>query len=135
MNSILDRIRKTMDKLVEESKGEYLASFYGLPTDTNPKNNEVLKKWNYFIFRRKSSARSDKGSPIQTKYLIHIIHEDFIPEGYVDKVINSLESKDDNGTKLKLCSDDITYEYIKKGNSDIIIEVATIVVTHPERRS
>lgn len=129
MNSILDRIRKTMDKLVEESKGEYLASFYGLPTVTS------LKKWNYFIFRRKTSSRSDRGMPVQTKYLIHIIHEDFIPEGYVDKVIQALEAKDDNGTKLKLCSDDITYEYITKGNSDTIIEIATIVVTHPERRS
>ncbi len=131
MNSILDRIRKTMDQLVNESNNEYLASFYGLPTVS------TLEKWNYFIFRRKTSKRSGKSGrdePVQTKYLIHIIHEDYIPEGYVDEVIRALETKDESGTKLKLCADDITYDYIQKGNSDTIIEVATIVVTHPERR-
>lgn len=128
MNSILDRIRKTLENLVAESNGEYQGCYYGLPTVS------TLPVWNYFIFRRKTSKRSARHEPIQTEYEIDIIHENYIPEGFVDKVIEALEKKDESGTKLKLCDVDITYSYIQKGNTDCVIEVAALTVTHPERR-
>lgn len=128
MNSILDRIKRTLDQLVSESNGEYQDCYFGLPTVS------TLPIWNYFIFRRKTSSRSARHEPIQTEYEINIIHENYIPDGYIDKVIEALETKDKYGTKLKLCSDNITYSYVQKGNTDCVIEVATIVVTHPERR-
>lgn len=127
MNSLLDRIQKTLDEIVSESDGEYQKCFYGFT------NVPRLAKWNYFVFRRKVSHRTLRREPVQTDYEINIVHEDYIPEGFIDIVINKLEARDESGTKLKLSGNDITYNYMQKGNTDCVIEIATLVFTHPER--
>ena len=70
----------------------------------------------------------------QTFYQVHIIHEDFIPEGYVEKVIEALCQKDESGTKLRPTNDDVTYDYTFKGNTGMVVEIAHITLYHPEKR-
>ena len=127
-NSILDRFQRTLENIIENSRGEYHGCFFGMP------NVSHLDVWNYFVFRRKKSTRAAKGEPVQTNFELNVIHEDYIPEGFIDELIKKLETKDEQGTKLKLCDDDITYSYIQKGNTDIVIEIATIILTHPQKR-
>lgn len=134
-NSVLDRINLTLQRLVDESNGDMEAVFYGLSRQHKNDNTE-MKTWNMFIFRREEmSGAAKRNEPRQTYYKLYIFHEDFIPEGYVEKVINALESNEGiEDTKLKVCDTKIPYDYTYKGNTDQIVEMATITFTHPERR-
>ena len=65
---------------------------------------------------------------------MHIVHEDYIPEGYVEKVVKALQDYKD--VTLRVTADDIAYDYTFKGgaNTNTIIEIATITLYHPEKR-
>lgn len=116
--SILKEIEDSLLDLAKEDglKGVY----YGAC-------NEKLQEWNYFVFNRLNVkiAGKTKGD-FNEYYAVHVIHEDFIPEGYIYKVVQKLlEIK---GIKLAI-SDDISFSYAKKGNTDVVVEIATIVFT------
>ena len=94
-----------------------------------------LDKWNYFVFNRwKTTKNNQSRADFQTFYQVHVVHEDYIPEGYVETVIKALEAQDDPGTKLKATADDITYSYTFKGNTNMVVEIANITFFHPEKR-
>ena len=63
-----------------------------------------------------------------------MIHEDYIPEGYLETVINALLNMSESGTKLKLTNEDISYDYTFKKNTNMEVEIATINLYHPEKR-
>ena len=94
---------------------------------------DKLDKWNYFVFNRQRTTKSSNRMDFQTFYEVHIIHEDYIPEGYVEQVIEALEAQGD-GAKLKTTGSDITYEYTFKGHTNMVVEIATITLFHPEKR-
>ena len=102
------------------------AVYYGVCTA------KEMTRWNYMVFNRADRSKSTNKVDYQTTYELHIIHEDYIPEGYIDKAISALENC--AGAKLKVTSDKIPYEYTTKGSSDVVIEMATITFYHPEKR-
>lgn len=125
MSSVMERIRSTLDTFINGEE-EMKATYYGAC------NTKELNKWNYFVFNRKSTKRSASSRDnFQTDYEVHIIHEDFIPEGFVEKVIKALLEPADKGTKLKVTADNISYNYMFKNNTNRVVEIATITVTHP----
>lgn len=129
-NSVLDRIRKTLTTLAEDTEVPMAGVWYGACRE------KELKNWNYFVFNRFRTTKNNQGSKVdlQTIYQVHVIHEDYIPEGYVETVISALQEKDESGTKLKLTNDDIQYSYTFKGNTNMVVEIATITLYHPEKR-
>ena len=96
-----------------------------------------LDFWNYFVFRRlKTTKNNSSRMDFQTFYQIHIIHEDYIPEGYVERVIEELSKKDtESGVKLRPTNDDVVYDYTFKGSTGMVVEIATITLYHPETRA
>lgn len=129
MNSVLERIKGTLKTLASSNDVPMEKVYYGRCTDKD------LEFWNYFVFNRwKTSKAGTSKIDLQTYYRIHIVHEDYIPEGYVEKVIEALSKKDESGTKLKLTNDDIDYNYISKGNTSMVVEIATITMYHPQKR-
>nr|AHF24083.1 hypothetical protein [uncultured bacterium Contig643] len=127
-NSVLDRIKKTLTTLSDgEVKMEGV--WYGAC------RVDKLDHWNYFVFNRKKTTKDNKSHvDMQTFYEVHVIHEDYIPEGYIGKVIEALQQKDESGTKLRMTDDDIAYDYTFKGNTDMVVEIATITIYHPQKR-
>lgn len=130
MSSVLNRIRDTLTTLASDNTIPMEGVWYGACRERE------LDKWNYFVFNRYKTTKNNQGSKVdlQTFYQVHVVHEDYIPEGYVEKVINALQEKDASGTKLKLTNEDIGYSYIFKGNTNMVVEIATIVLYHPEKR-
>ena len=126
--SVLNRIRDTLTTLASgDVKMEGV--WYGACQE------KELKNWNYFVFNRlKTTKNNNSKVDYQTFYQVHIIHEDYIPEGYVVKVIEALTEQAESGTKLKGTNDDVTYDYTFKGNTNMIVEIATITLYHPEKR-
>lgn len=130
MSSVLNRIRDTLTDLLSDENVPMEGVWYGACRE------KELKYWNYFVFNRRKTSKNNQGSRVdlQTFFQVHVVHEDYIPEGYLDKVINALLGKADSGTKLKLTNDDIEYNYIFKGNTNMVVEIATITLYHPEKR-
>lgn len=129
-NSVLDRIRKTLTTLAGDKDIPMAGVWYGACRE------KKLESWNYFVFNRLKTTKNNQGSKVdlQTVYQVHVVHEDYIPEGYVETVISALQEKDESGTKLKLTNDDIQYNYTFKGSTNMVVEIATITVYHPEKR-
>ena len=126
--SVLNRIRDTLTGL---SSGDVKMEgvWYGACRE------KELKNWNYFVFNRlKTTKNNNSKVDYQTVYQVHIVHEDYIPEGYVETVIDALLEQAESGTKLKPTNDDVQYNYIFKGNTNMVVEIATITLYHPEKR-
>ena len=128
MADYLNEIRSRLEKFVKESTGEYEEADYGLI-------NSELKNFNLLVFRRaKTGCSGKRGEPGQDYFKVHIIKENYIPEGAVQEVIDVLEAPSADGIKFKLTGDPVTYDYSSKGSSDVVIEMATVTFTRPERR-
>lgn len=128
-DSVLNCIEKKLKSFINGDEGMNKV-FYGACTD------KEMDSWNYFVFNRKRTYKAGTSrTDMQTDYEIHIVHEDYIPEGFVEKVIEELQNSDaELGVKLKLKGDDIVYDYTFKNNTGMVVEIATIIVTRPCKR-
>lgn len=127
--TVLERIRATLEGLLADEQVPMKAVGYG---GTTVKEYEC---WNYFVFNRIKRTKNNKSRmDRQTFYEVHIVHEDFIPEGYIDRVIEALEAESDPGTKLRQTDDDVVFNYTRKGKTDLVVEIATVTFYHPEKR-
>ena len=46
----------------------------------------------------------------------------------------TVQAQADPGTKLKVTTDDILYDYTFKASTNMVVEIATITFLHPEKR-
>ena len=124
--TVLDTIRNTLLGLVDDPKAGMRGVVYGAFRATND------EKWNYFVFNRIRTVKASNRLDPETYYGVYIVHEDYIPEGYVETVVNALESQNEN--KLRSTADEVRYEYTFKGGTDMVVEIAQITFVHPEKR-
>jgi hypothetical protein len=125
---VLDCIRETLETLAEKD-GMAGGVHYGMMA------KDSVDVWNYFVFNRQKTTKDRvKRRDLQTYYEVHIIHEDYIPEGYVEEVIAALEDTEAVGVKLRMTDQDVQYDYVRKGKTEMVVEIATIVVFRPEKR-
>lgn len=111
---MLDKIREAL-----EAFGK---TYYGNAT---PANNDP---WNYYVFRRAALKKSGAGgNNFRRHYTIAIVKENYIPEGHEFEVITAIQEK----TKMRLADTDITYSYVMKGATDMVVEVALITFSEP----
>lgn len=123
MSSILDGIQSKLEAIAKESEVPMQGVYYGTCQE------QELPEWNYFVFNKKKTKKSSGKISYLTYYEIHIVHEDYIPEGYVEHVIEELTNHED--IILNVTDEDIIYDYIFKGNTNVVVEIATITVTRP----
>lgn len=83
-------------------------------------------KWDYFVFNRKGLKKSGNSKiDFNYNYQIHIIMEDYIPEGFEQEVIKKIEKN----TKLKLVDQEMPFNYVTKKNTDMVVEMLTLEFT------
>ena len=83
-------------------------------------------KWNYFVFNRKEFDRSGKSRiDFNYYYQIHIIMEDYIPEGFEQEVIKAIQES----TRLKLIDQPMQFNYTTKNNTETVVEMLTLEFT------
>lgn len=114
--STLDQIQATLQTLAADENVPMSGGvFYGICTAQN------LPEWNYFVFNRRKMLTTN--SKAYTDLIdIHIIHENYIPENYELQVIAALKEDIPGFSPFE----DITYDYVTKGETDIVVEMATI---------
>lgn len=97
--------------------------FYGM-VDNSMK--ETL--WNYIVFNRKSLSINPNKTSNSEYYSVHIIRENFIPEGLEIEVINKM--LEINGMRVV---GDGTYNYVLKPNTNIVVEMFSIDCVKPKK--
>lgn len=86
-------------------------------------DNEVKESvWNYIVFNRGPLKPSSTKTSYSYSYDIHIIRENYIPEGLEIEVINKMLEIE--GMKLK--DEEHQFNYIVKPNTNIVVEMLTL---------
>ena len=91
--------------------------YYGMVDD------EVRETvWNYIVFNRVTLKSAPNKTGYSDYYDVHIIRENFIPEGLDIEVINKMLEIDG----MRLAGTDGSYNYIQKPNTNIVVEMLTL---------
>lgn len=91
--------------------------FYGMVDD---KMRET--RWDYTVFNRSTFAPTTNRTGYSDYYDVHIVRENFVPEGLDVEVINKVCEI----SGMRLAGGDCSYNYIQKQNTNIIVEVLTL---------
>lgn len=86
--------------------------------------------WNYIVFNRVSLANNPNKTGFSEYFAVHIVRENFIPEGLEIEVIDKM--CDIAG--MRLSAKDVSYTYVQKPNTDIVVEMASIEFLRPKKR-
>lgn len=113
---MLDTIKATLEQLAADP--EYPLSggvYYGICTA------QSLPEWNYFVFGRRRVLQTNTKSYTDV-FEVHIVHEDYIAEGYELEVVKAIRQA------LPGCSllEDISYEYTSKSDTSVVVEICTL---------
>ena len=99
--------------------------FYGMVY-----KEEITNDWNYIVFRRKALSVSDTKKGYSDRFIIAIIREDYIPEGFETQVIDKMLEIDG----MRLASPDCQYDYMQKPNTNIVVELLTMEFVKARKR-
>lgn len=115
---ILEEIQKALESVSD------LPVYYG---KTFASEND---KQNYIVFNRRNVSKSGKNNcDYNYYYQVHIIHENYIPEGFEYSVIAAME----NIPGVKLTTDTHNYQYVMLNNTDKVVELLTLTFTKTVR--
>lgn len=78
--------------------------------------------WDYTVFNRTKFKSTGNKTGYADGYDVHIVRENFIPEGVDLDVIEKMLAI--HG--MKLASEDGDYNYIQKPNTNIVVEMLTL---------
>ncbi len=92
--------------------------FYGMV------DSEEVKEtvWDYIVFNRTKFRTTGNKTGYADGYDVHIVRENFVPEGVDLEVIEKMEAI--HG--LRFASEDGDYNYIMKPNTNIVVEMLTL---------
>lgn len=91
--------------------------YYGMVDESR---KETL--WNYIVFNRSTITHSANKTSATDHFEVHIIRENYVPEGIDVEVIEKLTSL----PGVKLAGTDCTFNYVQKPNTNIIVEMLSI---------
>lgn len=116
MNKLTGILGKIQDTLEE----------FNLPVWYGKTFAKEKDKWNYFVFNRKEFGKNGISKiDFNYYYQVHIIMENYIPEGFEQQVIKAIQ----DNTKLKLRDQPMQFNYVTKKNTDMIVEMLTLEFT------
>ena len=115
-----------MRNLIQEKLLEIDSNIhYGIVPD-----NVENKEWNYFVFgQRKLRKKDSTSNDLQGYWNVVIVRENFIPDDVVIDVINKIT--DIPG--VRLADGDFEYNYIMKGNTNIVVEILELQFTKTKK--
>lgn len=78
--------------------------------------------WNYIVFNRRSVRHSTNKTAASDYFDVHIIRENYIPEGLDEEVISKLREL----PGVRQTGEDGTFTYVQKPNTNIVVEMLSI---------
>ena len=115
---ILEEIQKALESVSD------MPVYYG---KTFASEND---KQNYIFFNRRNVSKSGKNNcDFNYYYQVHIIHENYIPEGFEHKIVDAMEAI----PGMKLTTDNHNYQYVLLNSTDTVVELLTLTFTKTVR--
>lgn len=78
--------------------------------------------WDYIVFNRINLKISTNKTSFSDYYVVHIVRENFIPDGIDIEVIEKMLTIDG----MRLAGIDGEYNYIQKPNTNIVVEMLSL---------
>lgn len=78
--------------------------------------------WDYIVFNRARIRHSSNRTSSSDFFDVHVIRENYIPDGMEDEVINALCDL----PGVRLAGEDTEFSYVQKPNTNIVVEMMTI---------
>lgn len=100
------------EKLRELDDNVFYGMVYGI-------GNETV--WNYIVFNRTSVKHSANNTSASDYFDVHIIRENYVPDGMDAEVIKKLTAL--HGVRV---AGDATFDYTAKPSTDTVVEMLTI---------
>lgn len=91
--------------------------YYGAVDDS-----QVDTIWDYIVFNRTSIRHSTNHTSNSDFFDVHIVRENYIPDGIEDEVIDKLKELDG----IRLAGVDSEFDYAVKPRTNIVVEMMTI---------
>lgn len=78
--------------------------------------------WDYIVFNRTIIRHSSNKTSATDRFEVHIIRENYIPDGLEDEVIDKMREL----PGVRLADEDTVFTYVQKPNTNIVVEMMTI---------
>lgn len=78
--------------------------------------------WNYIVFNRVAIQHSPNKTSDVDRFDVHIIRENFIPDGMEDAVMEKLREI----SGVRLTNENSVFSYVQKPNTNVVVEMLTI---------
>lgn len=99
--------------------------FYGSADDVG---NAAL--WNYIVFFRDKTARSQNNTSYTDYYTVAIVHENWVPDDMIESVVTKLETL----PGVRLANSDIDFNYFRKPSTNAVLEIASLSFCRGRKR-
>ena len=99
--------------------------YYGMVHSRNPET-----EWNYIVFDRISIRHSENKTSASDYFDVHIIRENYVPEGIDFEIIEKLCAL----PGVKLSGEACSFNYVQKPNTDTVVEMLTIHFVRARKR-
>lgn len=120
---LLNEVREALEKIDP-------IVFYGLtPPTLYDENGEEVDEWNYIVYNRTKLKSSNNKTSYSDAFEVHIVREEYIPEGIDVEVIEKLTAL----PGVKLASEDGVYDYTMKPGTDHVVEMLTLTFTRARK--
>ena len=91
--------------------------FYGMVDQ-----NMTETVWDYIVFNRTTINRSANRTSASDHFDVHIIRENYIPDGFEDEVIDKLCTL----PGVRYAGGNTEFHYVQKPSTNIVVEMMTI---------
>lgn len=85
--------------------------------------------WNYIVFNRNALKVSTNKTAYTDTFTVHIVREEWIPEGLDTEVINKMLEIEG----MRLASSEAQYNYIQKPSTDMVVEMLSLEFVKPRK--
>lgn len=91
----------------------------GMPVFYGMQGIGEAEEWNYIVFSRPKVSRS-QSKHSKTKYFtVAVVCEGFVPDDFDDEVEAAMRAV----PGVRLASDDIEFDYVRKPNTGVVVEL------------
>jgi len=91
--------------------------YYGLVDE-----RQAETVWNYIVFNRTNIKHSSNKTAATDCFDVHIIRENYIPDGLEDDLIAKLCDL----PGVRLAGADTAFNYVQKPNTNVVVEMMTV---------
>lgn len=104
--NLLDEIEKKLKEINPNTKYAKLYDF------------DDLTDYNFLVFGKKGLRKLPDGNSLQNSFFVIIVNENYIEDSTVLSVIDKVQEI----PGLRLAAGDFSYEYLRKGKTDFVVE-------------